>query len=170
VSKREWIVHRENNEWPAYARLANLSLVGQISFAQSGTTRMIAVRVCSVWFRGGEAPVNDSELQFWQQQAENGLLIETIRAQRERAIAFFGANDVLTEREAELCRTLEAHWLSTASEEDIVLNWRKKMNTAKAIDPDFKDAAEEVFSFTIGDARDLKKQALKQLKHVFGQQ
>ena len=103
--------------------------------------------------------MDSNEILFWQLQAESGTLMAAVRADRDRAIAFFGAIDVLTEREDELYRTLEAQWLDNTSEEEIVSNWKRKMHSVNA---------EDVFPFAIDDARDLKKRAREQLKRVLG--
>jgi hypothetical protein len=96
------------------------------------------------------------ELLFWQRRADQNSLIISIRAYRERAISFFGAIAVLTENEAKLFRTLEAHTIIATPSNDLL----KKMNQIP------KKLISEEGRFSQSERKELRKQCYRKLKDI----
>src|SRR4051794_24139096 len=60
------------------------------------------------------------EIAFWARHRDEDSLISVVRTFRDRAIPFFGAYAVFGENEADLLRTLEAHEILIASDEELL--------------------------------------------------
>ena len=65
-----------------------------------------------------------SETQFWRRKAYEGKLINAIRSERERAVLFFGEDNVVNENQIQLLFVLDACEVLETSDYELALEVR----------------------------------------------
>jgi len=69
---------------------------------------------------GKNHPPREREIEFWEKQISDGLLINALRTQNKRAVKFFGVDAVLREDEMRLRYVVDAHRFIITPEAELV--------------------------------------------------
>lgn len=114
--------------------------------------------------------MNDEEVRFWAKQAENDMLIRAVRADRERAIKFFGKAAVSDENEAELYRALDAHEIINSRDDELLAKMNRVpdslIDQLNDFPPSERQEIEQQSRFSIADVLAIKKQAQEYLERL----
>jgi hypothetical protein len=110
--------------------------------------------------------ITKSEIRFWEKHSKNRHLIREIRADRERAIKFFGAIAVMTENEKLLHKVLDARQITQRDEVDLLEEMNRIPEKNLSASNGFTDEEVKIFSNRfVFESKDIK--ALKQKAQHF---